>query len=59
MENFAKGCPIPEQYIFNSFIGDKTYGISVPYKQKNGRVYSINIGKEINKLGDVISFFDT
>lgn len=59
IEQFAKTCPIPEQYIFNSFIGDKTNGISVPYKQKNGRVYSINIGKEINKLGDKISFFDT
>jgi hypothetical protein len=52
---YAKTSPIPEKYIFNSYIGHKD-GIKVPYTN-NGTLYKINIGKEVSKLSDKILYY--
>lgn len=70
IEKYIENAKIPEEYIFNSFVGDNenTIGqisglkntnlLNLTYKTADDKEVKLNLGKEINKFGDFIKFYD-
>ena len=70
IEKYIENAKIPEEYIFNSFVGDNenTIGkvsglkntklLNLTYKTADDEEVKLNLGKEINKFGDFIKFYD-
>lgn len=70
IEKYIENAKIPEEYIFNSFVGDNenTIGkvsglkdrslLNLTYVTADGNTVKLNLGKEINKFGNFIKFYD-
>lgn len=68
---YLEDLSIPEEYIFNSFIGDNQTAsadisneenknlLDIKYKTTDGKNVPLKLGREINKFGQTIKFYST
>ena len=68
---YLEDLSIPEEYIFNSFIGDNQTAsadisnednknlLNITYKTPDGKDVPLKLGREINKFGQTIKFYST